>query len=69
MTTQKMIEVVADASTNEVLVIEFSAEKIEQLEQDLEDSKTHAKALEKAKTSAIAKLAALGLTEEEIASL
>jgi hypothetical protein len=64
-----MIEVIANALTGEVVELQLSAERIAEIEADrlaiaqiLEDKSA-------ARASALAKLAALGLTEEEIAAL
>ena len=67
---------VADCSTGVVSIVELTDEEIEQLEKDRTEYAARQAAIEadiaaraEAKASAHAKLAALGLTEEEIAAL
>ena len=62
-----------DALTGEEIITELTAEEISQLENDYLEKQeailAEEQAKEAARTSALAKLAALGLTEEEIAAL
>lgn len=68
----KPTKIVVDCQTNETLEIELTDEEIEQLEKDREEAEARrvaqeaeAQAKAEAKASALAKLAELGLTEEE----
>jgi hypothetical protein len=67
--TEKIIEVVSDATTNEIIEVELSAERIAELEADRAALLAEQEARTAVRDSALAKLAALGLTEEEIAAL
>jgi DNA-binding helix-hairpin-helix protein with protein kinase domain len=67
--SEKLIEVIADALTNEVVELELSAERIAELKAEQATRTAEQEARIAAKESALAKLAALGLTEEEIAAL
>jgi DNA-binding NarL/FixJ family response regulator len=69
MADEKFIEVISNALTNEVRVSELSAERIADIQADRELSILENQAKELARESALAKLVALGLTEEEIAAL
>ncbi len=67
-----LTKLVIDASTGESKTVEMTPEEVEQLkimqaEADAANARAEAeqKAKEEAKASALAKLAALGLTEEE----
>lgn len=69
-------KLIVDCSTGEQTIVPFTAEEIAQAEKDriaweAEKAKTEAEAQAKAETkaSALAKLAALGLTEEEAAAI
>jgi hypothetical protein len=66
---EKMIEVIADALTSQVIEVELSAERISEIETDRAIYLAQEEAKKLARESAVAKLAALGLTEEEIAAL
>lgn len=74
--TDKPTKVIVDCSTGEQTIVELTDEEIAQLEQDrvvFEAEQAAREAAEKAKAdakaSALAKLAALGLTEEEAAAI
>jgi hypothetical protein len=69
MATEKMIEVIADALTNEIIEIELSDERIAQIEADRASIALLDQEKKAVRDSALAKLAALGLTEEEVAAL
>jgi hypothetical protein len=69
MADEKLIEVIADALTGEVIEQELSPEAVAELKANNELSLQNQLAQEAVKASALAKLAALGLTEEEIATL
>ena len=69
MSQEKMIQVVSDALTNEVKEIELSDEDVLEMKAGLVSLEQATQAKASARTSALAKLAALGLTEEEIAAL
>lgn len=69
-------KLVVDCSTNISEIVDLTDEEIAQLEKDAaenlarrKDEEAKAKAKAEAKASAIAKLAALGLTEEEATAL
>jgi hypothetical protein len=67
--TDKIIEVISDAVTNQVIEVELSAERIAEIEADRAESLAEQEARTAVRESLLAKLAALGLTEEEIAAL
>jgi hypothetical protein len=72
MANQELKATVIDVATGEVIERPFTAEEVKQHEamQKEEASRLSAEqAKANAKASALAKLAALGLTEEEIAAL
>ena len=69
MPTEKLIEVIADAATGEVLELELSQDRVAELRAEETLAAQAREAQEAVRTSALAKLAALGLTEEEIAAL
>jgi hypothetical protein len=69
-------KLVVNCETGEQTIVPLSAEEIAQLEQDRAEAEAHktqqeaeATAKAEAKASALAKLEALGLTEEEAAAL
>lgn len=63
------IMTIFDASTKETLEREVTTEEKELFEKLASDDVERIQSREEARTSALAKLAALGLTEEEIAAL
>jgi hypothetical protein len=67
--TEPKTQVIFDASTGIETVLELTKEELD----EIKDASDLAESIEQAKiasrTSALAKLAALGLTEEEIAAL
>ena len=68
----KYFERIIDVTTGEESVREYTAAEIAEIEKIQADAKLQAAAIkekEAARMSALAKLAALGLTEEEIAAL
>jgi uncharacterized membrane protein YqiK len=72
----KLTKLIVDCSTGEQTVVELTDEEIAQLEADraaAEAQRAEAEAIEQAKAeakaSALAKLAALGLSEEEAAAI
>jgi TctA family transporter len=67
--SEKLIEVMLDAATGEVTERELTKEEVTSHKATLEGLMAADKAKADAKESALAKLAALGLTEEEIAAL
>jgi hypothetical protein len=69
MTTEKLIEVIVDVATGEVVELELSPERVAKLEAQQALSIQAQEVKETARASALAKLAALGLTEAEIAAL
>ena len=76
MTTEILTKVTVDCSTGEQTIEPLTADEISQLEADRAQAETDRTAAEaeataktEAKASALAKLAALGLTEEEAAAL
>jgi hypothetical protein len=76
MATDTPTKVIVDCSTGEETILPLSAEEISQLEADRVKAEAdraaaqaEADAKAEAKASALAKLAALGLTEEEAAAL
>jgi hypothetical protein len=76
MATDTPTKVIVDCSTGEETILPLSAEEISQLEADRAQAEAdraaaqaEADAKADAKASALAKLAALGLTEEEAAAL
>jgi hypothetical protein len=69
-------KLIVDCSTNEAIEVELTAEEIAELEEGAARSLAQRQALDaaekakaEAKTSALAKLETLGLTEEEAAAL
>jgi DNA-directed RNA polymerase len=58
-----------DASTGQVTEREFTPEEVKAHESDIAKALAKKEAEQAVRTSALAKLAALGLTEEEIAAL
>jgi hypothetical protein len=76
MATDTPTKVIVDCSTGEETILPLTAEEISQLEADRvkaeadrATAEAEAQAKAEAKASALAKLAALGLTEEEAASI
>ncbi len=76
MTTEIPMKTVANCTTGEVTTVPLSAEEIAQAAKDKlefeareQDREAQALALAEAKASALAKLEALGLTEEEANAL
>jgi hypothetical protein len=69
MADEKLIEVIADAATGEVIELELSPERVAELQVEQAASLQAKEAQQAVRASALAKLAALGLTEEEIAAL
>jgi hypothetical protein len=76
MATDTPTKVIVDCSTGEETILPLSSDEIAQLEADRVKaeadraaSEAEATAKAEAKASALAKLAALGLTEEEAAAL
>jgi hypothetical protein len=74
--TEKLTKAVADCSTGIVTIVELTDEEMQQLEIDRAEYQARSAAIAEAeaakaaaKASAEAKLAALGLTPEEIAAL
>jgi 16S rRNA A1518/A1519 N6-dimethyltransferase RsmA/KsgA/DIM1 with predicted DNA glycosylase/AP lyase activity len=66
---EKLTALEIDALTGEAIERELTPEEIAEIEQDYLKYELAKQARESAKASALAKLAALGLTEEEIAAL
>ena len=69
---EKQTKLTIDALTGEALEEELTSEELAELSQIAEESaqaQASQQGKEEARTSALAKLAALGLTEEEIAAL
>lgn len=65
-------EKIVDAVTGEIIIREYTPEEVAEVEAAIEKARLRREKLAEQKTkrnSAIAKLAALGLTEEEIAAL
>jgi phage shock protein A len=69
MATEKLIEVIVDASTGEVIELELTAERIAEIEAERAIQESEKQARQTIRDSALAKLSAIGLTEEEIAAL
>jgi DNA-binding NarL/FixJ family response regulator len=67
--SEQLLTVILDASTGEVVEREFTAEEITEFETNQAAKLADETAKIAARQSALAKLAALGLTEEEIAAL
>ena len=67
--SQELKAVILDASTGEVIEREFTPEEVAEFEANQEAKVAEEQARASTRTSALAKLAALGLTEEEIAAL
>jgi hypothetical protein len=67
--SQKLKAVILDASTGEVIEREFTAEEIAEFEANQIAQLAEEEARVSTRNSALAKLAALGLTEEEIGAL
>lgn len=70
--TEILTKVVVDCSTGEQTTVELTNDEIAQLQADRAAAEAHrleAQAKAEAKASAAAKLAALGLTADEIAAL
>jgi hypothetical protein len=67
--SEELKTVIVDVSTGIVIERELTAEEASERESVLSELKTLTEASQAARTSALAKLAALGLTEEEIAAL
>lgn len=72
MTTEVPMKTVANCATGEVVIVPMTAAEIEQAQKDAAqhlareaEREAQALALAEAKASALAKLEALGLTEEE----
>jgi hypothetical protein len=76
MTTDILTKVIVDCSTGETTILPLTADEITQMEADRAQSEidraaqeAEAQAKADAKASALAKLAVLGLTEEEAAAI
>ena len=69
MSDPKPSELTVDVLTGETTVRELSLEEVAEITSQSLASKQAMEAKAEARTSALAKLAALGLTEEEIAAL
>ena len=76
MTTETLTKVIVDCSTGETTILPLTADEITQMEADRAQSEidraaqeAEAQAKADAKASALAKLAVLGLTEEEAAAI
>lgn len=74
--TETLTKVIVDCSTGEQSVLPLTQDEIAQLQKDREEAKieravkeAEAQAKAEAKASALAKLGALGLTEEEASAL
>lgn len=70
--SETLTAVIIDAETGEVIERELTAEEIadrEEMQAEAETQKTEQEAKAAARASALAKLAELGLTEEEIGAL
>jgi hypothetical protein len=67
--SEQLITVILDASTGEVIEREFTEEEVKEFEANQAAKLAEETARESVRNSALAKLAALGLTEEEIAAL
>ena len=67
--SEKLTLVEINAQTGVEIIRELTQEEIDERSELTEKEIERSKALEAARTSALAKLAALGLTEEEIAAL
>ena len=67
--SQELKAVILDASTGEVIEREFTAEEVAEFEANQIAQLAEEEARLSTRNSALAKLAALGLTEEEIAAL
>ena len=76
MTTETLTKVIVDCSTGETTILPLTADEITQMEAaraqseiDRTAQEAEAQAKADAKASALAKLAVLGLTEEEAAAI
>tara|TARA_R110000868_G_scaffold201379_1_gene448946 strand:- start:273 stop:509 length:237 start_codon:yes stop_codon:yes gene_type:complete len=76
MATETLTKVIVDCSTGETTILPLTADEIKQMEADRAQSEidraaqeAEAQAKADAKASALAKLAALGLSEEEAAAI
>ena len=76
MTTETLTKVIVDCSTGETTILPLTADEITQMEAaraqseiDRAAQEAEAQAKADAKASALAKLAVLGLTEEEAAAI
>jgi predicted DNA-binding transcriptional regulator YafY len=67
--SEQLKAIFVNASTGEVIERDFTPEEVEAHEKTIAESLARQKAHQAVRTSALAKLAALGLTEEEIAAL
>jgi DNA-binding NarL/FixJ family response regulator len=67
--SEQLIAVILDASTGEVIERDFTEEEVTEFESNKSSRLAEESARDSARSSALAKLAALGLTEEEIAAL
>jgi hypothetical protein len=67
--SEQLITVILDASTGEVIEREFTPEEVSEFEANKALELEEEQSQKSLKASALAKLAALGLTEEEIAAL
>jgi DNA-binding NarL/FixJ family response regulator len=67
--SEKLITVILDASTGEVIEREFTEEEVAEFVANQASNLAAEEAKLSTRNSALAKLAALGLTEEEIAAL
>jgi len=67
--SEQLLAVILDASTGEVIEREFTEEEVTEFETNQAAKLAEEQARIATRNSALAKLAALGLTEEEIAAL
>lgn len=67
--SEQLLAVILDASTGEVIEREFTEEEVKEHEANQKAKSQQEASLASVRNSALAKLAALGLTEEEIAAL
>jgi hypothetical protein len=69
MADKKLIKVVIDVAANTVEELDLTADEIAEVHAFEESKKSEQEAKDATRQSALAKLTALGLTEEEIAAL
>jgi uncharacterized protein YecA (UPF0149 family) len=67
--SEQLLAVILDASTGEVIEREFTEEEVTEFETNQAAKLAEEQSRIATRNSALAKLAALGLTEEEIAAL